>query len=46
MKLKEKKLESTRVNPPNSWHGSWDQDNLIEFKPKNIDFKKNKRKKN
>jgi hypothetical protein len=46
MKLKEKKPESTRINSPNSWHGSWDQDNLIEIKPKKHRFKKNKRKKN
>jgi hypothetical protein len=40
MKLKKnrykKRLEITIVNPPKPWPESWDMDNLIESRPKQI----------
>jgi hypothetical protein len=43
MKLKKKSIkqqkkipESTQFNPPNTWLGSWDSDNLVESKSKQI----------
>jgi len=33
-----KQLESIRVNPPNPWPESWDEDNLIESRWK-INYK-------